>query len=69
MEDRFRITIREKFKQTKPGRHLAPTDIFAFKDDKKLCVVEYFREYLDRTKQYRKDHSQLLLSYTKPPCI
>ena len=43
LEDRFRITVREKLKQTKPGRHLAPIDLFVFKDDKKLCVVEYLR--------------------------
>lgn len=66
LEDRFRITVREKLKQTKPGRHLAPIDLFVFKDDKKLCVVEYLREYLKRTEQYRKEHSQLLLSYGKP---
>lgn len=45
---------------------MAPIDLFVFKDDKKLSVVEYLREYLERTKQYRKEHSQLLLSYAKP---
>ena len=66
MDDRYRITIREKLKQTKPGRHLEPLDLIAYHNDKKLCVVEHLKEYLQRTKQLRKGHSQLLLSYVKP---
>ena len=66
MDDRYRITICEKLKQTKPGRHLAPIDLLAYHNDKKLCVVEHLREYLHRTEQLRKGHSQLLISYIKP---
>ena len=66
MDDRYRITICEKLKQSKPGRHLAPIDLLSFQSDKKLCVVEHLKEYLQRTKQLREEHSQLLISYVKP---
>ena len=66
MDDRYRTTICEKLKQSKPGRHLAPIDLLSFQSDKKLCVVEHLKEYLQRTKQLREDHSQLLISYVKP---
>ena len=49
MDDRYRITICEKLKQSKPGRHLAPIDLISFQSDKKLCV----------------ERSQLLISYDK----
>ena len=63
MDDRYRITICEKLKQSKPGRHLAPIDLLSFQSDKKLCVVEHLKEYLQRTKQLREEHSQLLISF------
>ena len=65
MDDRYRITICEKLKQGKPGRHLASIDLLSFQSDKKLCVVEHLKEYLQRTKQLREEHSQLLISYVK----
>ena len=58
LDDRFRISLHEKLKQTKPGRHLEPTELLSFPEDKELCVVQHLREC--------KDHSQLLLSYVKP---
>ena len=66
MNDSYRITICEKLKQSKPGRHLAPIDLLCFQSDKKLCVVEHLKEYLQRTKQLREEHSQLLIGYVKP---
>lgn len=62
----FRISIREKLKQTKAGKHLEPIELLAFKDDKRLCIVEHLREYLRKTSPIRKENSQLLLSFTKP---
>lgn len=64
--DRYRISVHEKLKQTKPGRHLEPIELLAFPEDKELCVVQHLREYIHRTDPLRKDHSQLLLSYVKP---
>ena len=66
LDDRYRISVHEKLKQTKPGRHLEPIELLAFSEDKELCVVQHLREYIHRTDPLRKDHSQLLLSYVKP---
>ena len=65
MNGRYRITVCDKLKQTKPGRHLEAIDLFAYPNDKKLFVVEDLKEYLYRTEQLRKGHSKLLLSYFK----
>ena len=64
--DRYRISVHEKLKQTKPSRHLEPIELLPFPEDKELCVVQHLREYIHRTDFLRKDHSQLLLSYVKP---
>ena len=66
MDGSYRITICDTLKQTKPGRHLEPIDLFAYPNDKKLFVIEHLKEYLHRTEQLRKGHSKLLLSYVKP---
>ena len=66
LPDRYRITISDKLKQTKPGKHLAPMDLLEYQEDRKLCVFKHLKEYLKRTRQHRKEHSQLLLSYIKP---
>ena len=50
MEDRFRVMVLEKLKKTIPKRYLAPKDLFAFKHDKKFCVVEYPTDSLEQTK-------------------
>ena len=66
LDDRFRISLHEKLKQTKPGRHLEPTELLSFPEDKELCVVQHLRECIHRIDPLRKGHSQLLLSYVKP---
>ena len=58
---RYRISVHEKLKQTKPGRHLEPIELLAFPEDKELCVGQHLREYIHRT-----DPQLLLLSYVKP---
>ena len=65
MDGWYRITVCDKLKQTKPGRHLEPIDLFAYPNYKKLFVVEDLKEYLHHTEQLRKGHSKLLLSYFK----
>ena len=64
--DRYRITVHEKLKQTKPGRHLEPIELLAFPEDKELCVVQHLRECIHRTDSLSKDLPQLLLSYVEP---
>ena len=66
LPDRYRITIDEKLKQTKPGKHLKPLDLRTFHEDQGMCVFRHLKEYLQRTKQYRTQYSRLLLSYVKP---
>ena len=58
LDDRYRISVHEKLKQTKPGRHLEPIELLAFPEDKELCLVQHLREYIHRTDPLRKDHSQ-----------
>lgn len=66
MQGKFRITIQQKLKQTKPGRHIEPIELVEFTEDKKLCIVEHLQEYLSKTRNLRGGHTQLLLSYIKP---
>ena len=65
LPDRYRRTINEKLKQTKPRKHLAPIDLLAFPEEG-LCVAKTLEEYLKRTLKHRDKHSQLLLSYIQP---
>ena len=44
IDSRYRITICDKLQQTKPGRHFELIDLFAYPNDKKLCVVEHLKE-------------------------
>ena len=66
LPDRCRIIVNNKLKQTKSGGHQKPLEICVFDEDHEICVVRNLQEYLRRTKQRRKQHSQLLLSYIKP---
>lgn len=66
LQGKFRLTITHKLKQTKPGRHIDPIELMEFKDDGKLCVVEHLKEYLERTRQLRGEHTKLFLSFIKP---
>ena len=66
LPDRYRITVEEKLKQTKPGRHLKPIDLRAFHEDESICVFRHLKEYLLRTSRHRTLYSQLLLSYIEP---
>ena len=62
----YRITIKEKLKQTRPGKHLAPLELLDFPEEPALSVTLHLQEYLQRTNSYRGEHTQLLLSYVKP---
>ncbi|XP_028392200.1 uncharacterized protein LOC114531256 [Dendronephthya gigantea] len=66
MTDRYRITIQQKLKQTKSGKHIDPIELMAFDEDPGLCVVQHLDEYIERTAKLRDKHTQLLISYVKP---
>ena len=54
-----------KHKQTKPGVHSHPAEIYAFSSNEKLCLVTHLKEYLRRTASLRKV-KQLFISFYKP---
>ena len=58
-EDKYRITVMQKLKSSKPETHLEPIVLHA-------CVFEHLKEYLSRTSDLRNGQLQFLLSYTKP---
>ena len=62
----YRISVREKLKHTRPGKHQEPFDFLAYPHDKRLCIMEYLTEYIDRTEPLRGNHKNLLISYVKP---
>lgn len=63
----FEFTITDKVKQTKPGRHLNNLSFKAYAPDKRLCVYNYLKTYLEVTEPLRcPGQTQLLISFTKP---
>lgn len=63
----FQFKIPCKLKQTKPGRHLEDLCFKAYAPDKRLCVYNYLKAYLEATRLLRpQGQTQLLISYTNP---
>ena len=58
--------INSLLKCSKPGRHSEPVIFRAYQEDPSLCVRVYVQAYLLRTKELRKDETQLFISYQKP---
>ena len=59
------IDISQLIKQSRPGVHLAPIVLNAYKTDESLCIVKTLNTYITRTEGLRKDDN-LLISTTKP---
>ena len=66
LPDKYVFTIGEKLKTTKPGKHLEPIELVAYKQDESLCVVTHITHYLHMTKVLRGQNCQLLISFIKP---
>ena len=66
LPDKYVFTIGEKLKTTKPGRHLEPIELVAYKQDESLCVVSHIKRYLYITKELRGHNCQLLIRFIKP---
>ena len=66
LPDKYVFTIGEKLKTTKPGRHLEPIELVAYKEDTSLRVVSHIKHYLHMTRELRGPNSQLLISFIKP---
>ena len=63
--DKIIVTINNRLKQSRPGKHLKPIAFKAYPQDTKLCIVTLLNMYIERTKQIRTD-SRLLISHAKP---
>lgn len=66
LEDSSHFKIKNK--DLKQGRPSYKPNILKLKSysDKKLCVVRYMRQYLERTAELRGDCRQLFITTTKP---
>lgn len=62
------ITFKMKvlLKHNQVGQPLDAVTLFAYPQNKKLCVVRTITRYMERTKNLRRGNSQLLLSYIAP---
>ena len=56
-------SIGHKLKQTKPRHEL---EFPGYPSDTSLCVVVIIKEYLERTKHFRKGITSLFVTYVKP---
>lgn len=63
--DECRIQIAGKLKHTRTNFKQKPLELKCF-PEKKVCVLCCLCEYIDRTKELRKENDQLLLCYQKP---
>lgn len=62
----FVFILNELIKQSRPGYKEPTVDITAYPPDRRLCTVTCYKEYVLRTKCFRKNSRKLLLSYVKP---
>ena len=62
----YHISVREKLKHTRPEKHQKPFDFLVYPHNKRLCIMEYLTEYINRTAPLRGNHKNLLMSYVKP---
>jgi len=53
-------------KTSRPGDVKSTLVVKGYAPDRRLCVMFALREYLNRTKLLRKNHSQLFISYQRP---
>lgn len=62
------ITYSELHKSSKPGSHTKPAEIDMYPYDKKLCVVDHCRLYLEKTADLRKGNldDKLFISLQRP---
>ena len=64
-EDRGVIGIVDPVKSTRPDFHQEPLELER-NEDKKICVLDCLKVYMQRTTPFRKGTDKLLLSYAKP---
>ena len=62
--DKVTIFVPELLKQSRPGHHLDPMVLLRY-PDQEICVVSHLEQYIEKTKDLRKDQN-LLISFAKP---
>ena len=62
--DRITNFVPELLKQSRPGHHLEPTVILRY-PDQEICVLSHLEQYIEKTKDLRKDQN-LLIRFVKP---
>ena len=53
-------------KTSRPGYQQGEITVKAYAPDRRLCLVTVVKEYLEKTKQLRKDTTAMFISTTKP---
>ena len=53
-------------KKTRPGAHLSQIAIPAYPHNTALCVVAYYKHYVDRTRSLRGQFTKLFIISMKP---
>ena len=61
--DKVTIFAPELLKQSRPGHHLEPIAILRY-PDQEICVLRHLQQYIEKTKDLRKDQN-LLISFVK----
>ena len=61
----IKFIILENVKRSRPGVPALEVDVRQFPADKRLCIVNYLKEYIKRTRKLRKS-PYLFVSYRKP---
>ena len=62
--DNVTIFVPELLKQSRPGHPLEPMVLLSY-PDQEICVVSHLEQYIEKTKDHRKDQN-LLISFVKP---
>ena len=62
--DQVTIFVPELLKQSCPGYHLEPMVLLRY-PDRETCVVSHLEQYIEKTKDLRKDQN-LLIRFVKP---
>ena len=56
--------VTELLKQSRPGHHLDSMVLLRY-PDQQICVISHLEQYIEKTKDLRKDQN-LLISFVKP---
>lgn len=62
----IRVAFGDLLKNSRPNYHLAPQILKAYPNEKKLCIVQTYNFFLEKTKQLRGESTAVFLRTTKP---